>query len=132
MKNGKRSGFTMLELVFVVVIVGMLASVAIPKLNANRNDARVATELQSIAVRLQTILMKYTATSTFKLSDTDYITNICYDFTASYEDDGAIFVNVLRNDSDDLVCKETTKRAKKNHLIGEHILRVNNNVMQYE
>jgi len=127
-----RKAFTLLELVFVIVIVGMLASVALPKLRATRNDARVATELESIAVRLQTILMKYTATSTFRLSDTDYITNICYDFTASYEDDGAIFVNVIRNDSTDLVCEETERRAKKNNLVGEHILRVNNDVMQYE
>jgi prepilin-type N-terminal cleavage/methylation domain-containing protein len=131
MRNSKKA-FTLLELVFVIVIIGMLASIAIPKLQASRNDSRVALELQSIAVRLQTILMKYTATSTFRLSDTDYITNTCYDFTASYEDDGAIFVNVLRNDSVELVCEETSKRAEKNHLIGEHILRVNNNVMQYE
>ncbi len=130
--NNSRKAFTLLELTFVIVIVGILASVALPKLRATRNDARVATELESIAVRLQTILMKYTATSTFRLSDTDYITNICYDFTASYEDDGAIFVNVIRNDSDDEVCMETSKRANQNHLIGEHILRVNNDVMQYE
>ena len=131
MKNG-RSAFTLLELTFVVVIVGILASVAIPKLRATRNDARVATELESIAVRLQTILTKYTATGTFKLSDTAYITNICYDFEDSYDDNGSIYVDVLRNDSEDEVCEETSKRANQNHLVGEHILRVNNNVMQYD
>ena len=131
MKNS-RSAFTLLELVFVVVIVGMLASISIPKLQATRNDARVATELESIAVRLQTILMKYTATSTFRISDTAYITNICYNFTASYEEDGAIFVDVLRNDSNDMVCDEVTKRAEHNNLVGIHILRVDNDVMQYE
>jgi len=131
MKNS-RSAFTLLELVFVVVIVGMLASISIPKLQATRNDARVATELESIAVRLQTILMKYTATSTFRISDTAYITNICYNFTASYEEDGAIFVDVIRNDSNDMVCDEVTKRAEHNNLVGIHILRVDNDVMQYE
>jgi len=127
-----RSAFTMLELVFVVVIVGMLASIAVPKLQATRNDARVASELESIAVRLQTILTKYMATGTFKLSDTDYLTNTCYNFEDSYDDNGSIYVDVLRNDSDDPVCEETVKRAKKNNLVGEHILRVDNNVMQYD
>jgi prepilin-type N-terminal cleavage/methylation domain-containing protein len=131
MKNSRKA-FTLLELTFVIVIVGMLASVAIPKLMATKNDARVAGELKSIAVRLQTILTKYTATGTFRLSDTDYITNTCFDFKDSYTDEGAIYVNVIRNDSKDVICKETEKRAKQNHLVGEHILRLDHNFVQYE
>ena len=37
-----RKSFTMIELVFVIVILGILASVAIPKLIATRNDAHIA------------------------------------------------------------------------------------------
>lgn len=35
----KRNAFTMIELVFVIVILGILAAVAIPKLAATRDDA---------------------------------------------------------------------------------------------
>lgn len=38
----KRNAFTMLELVFVIVVIGILASVAVTKLAATRDDAEIA------------------------------------------------------------------------------------------
>ena len=35
----KRNAFTMLELVFVIVVIGILSAVAIPKFSQNRDDA---------------------------------------------------------------------------------------------
>jgi type II secretory pathway pseudopilin PulG len=35
----KKSAFTMIELIFIIVVLGILASIAIPKLAATRDDA---------------------------------------------------------------------------------------------
>jgi len=43
-----RKAFTMIELIFVIVILGILAAVAVPKLAATRGDANVASAAQNI------------------------------------------------------------------------------------
>jgi general secretion pathway protein G len=40
----KHSGFTLIELVFVIVVLGILASVAVPRLSGVQDDATVAVE----------------------------------------------------------------------------------------
>ena len=44
-----KKAFTMIELVFVIVILGILAAVAVPKLAATRDDAKVSKIAQNIA-----------------------------------------------------------------------------------
>ena len=44
-----RKAFTMLELIFVIVLMGILSAVAIPKFAANRNDAVIAKAKSTIS-----------------------------------------------------------------------------------
>ncbi|MGP1450640.1 MAG: type II secretion system protein [Wolinella sp.] len=50
-----RSGFTMIELVFIIVILGILASVAVPKMAASREDAKIVSVKQDIGTITQAI-----------------------------------------------------------------------------
>ncbi len=53
--NGKKSGFTLVELMVVAVIVAILAAVAIPLMSGNRNRA-IATEAESGLGTIRTAL----------------------------------------------------------------------------
>lgn len=51
-----KSAFSMIELVFVIVIIGIIASIAIPKLSITRSDAQyivVQSDIQTILSTVQ-------------------------------------------------------------------------------
>ena len=58
MSTNKRSGFSMIELVFVIVILGVLAAVAVPRFVATRTDAQVATARSDMASAQKAIVAK--------------------------------------------------------------------------
>ena len=60
-----RKGFTMIELIFVIVILGVLASVAIPRLAATRDDAEVAKAATNLTTAVSDITAYYTAKGKF-------------------------------------------------------------------
>ncbi len=60
-----KKGFTMIELIFVIVILGILAAVAIPKLAATRDDANVAKAATDIATAVNDLGAYYTAQGSF-------------------------------------------------------------------
>ncbi len=70
-----RRGFTMIELIFVIVILGILAAVAIPKLAATRDDAKISKGLSEISTALNDFGAYYTSRGSFSNTLAD-MTNV--------------------------------------------------------
>jgi len=56
--RGYKSGFTMTELIFVVVIIGILASIAIPRFSATRDDALISKARNTVATIRNALAME--------------------------------------------------------------------------
>ena len=71
-----KKGFTMIELIFVIVILGILASVAIPRLAATREDAAISATVANIRTLLGDINSYYAVKGSFTGAKWNEITNV--------------------------------------------------------
>ena len=71
-----KKGFTMIELIFVIVILGILASVAIPRLAATREDAEISAAVANLRTLVSDATAYYTAKGEFGSAKWSEITNV--------------------------------------------------------
>ena len=78
-----KKGFTMIELIFVIVILGILASVAIPRLAATREDAEISATVANLRTLVSDATAYYTAKGEFGSAKWSEITNVPLENAAS-------------------------------------------------
>ena len=60
-----KKGFTMIELIFVIVVLGILATIAIPLLHGTREDAEISTTAANLRTLVSDVSAYYTVKEGF-------------------------------------------------------------------
>ena len=73
-----RAGWTMIELIFILIVIGILAALAIPKLAATRDDAKLSADVSNMNICLRSTAANYTATHINDINITSCNNVVCY------------------------------------------------------
>jgi len=137
-----RKAFTMIELIFVIVIIGILASVAVPRLAATRDDAKIAKTVSNLKTLLYDSFSFYVSQggNIWKTSKWENVTDtldsvqgatatlnspvklygedgvVCFTITPKTDSNGTV-LTVLSNNSNDVICSKAQVLAKESGVI---------------
>jgi prepilin-type N-terminal cleavage/methylation domain-containing protein len=112
-----KNAFTMIEVIFVIVIIGILSSVAIPMFSSNRNDAVGARLALSLAQCVEVSGGMYMKDQSFDLSSP-----ACNDVTVGHNcfgltpDDASGVLNVKNTVTSNKACIEAQRIATENRM----------------
>ena len=117
-----KKGFTMIELIFVIVILGILAAVAIPKLNATRDDAEIAKAATNLSTAVNDLTAYYTAQGKFD-ADMKKMTNVQLD-SGAFKIKGTTCVTITAPATGSKIIVTSSAEGAKNDSVCNKVLKL--------
>lgn len=112
-----KNAFTMIELIFVIIIIGIVAAIGVPKLAVARNDASASVIATRLSNCIHLASKGYLMDNAFDVNDSncvEIVTNInCYILTAD-DVNGTLNVKDVANATNE--CKSGQAITLKNKL----------------
>jgi len=82
----KKNAFSMIELVFVIVVLGILAAIAVPKMSATRTDAQITKGRADVSA-IRSSIVSERQTRIIK-GDSDWINSLSSSTTTLFDGNG--------------------------------------------
>lgn len=76
--SSMRPGWTMIELIFILIVIGILAAIAVSKLTATRDDAKLSADVSNMNICIRSVAANYTATGVMNINLTSCNNVNCY------------------------------------------------------
>lgn len=112
-----QKAFTMIELIFVIVIIGILASIAIPRLAATRDDAKVVKIVQSGVQAVHNLGISFASKNDFSNYTIAQANQEAECFTLSATSDGNVTIHLKPTCVNSNVRNAVIELASKNGLL---------------
>lgn len=119
-----RKAFTLIELIIVVIIIGILASIAIPQFNKTMERSRIA-EASAVLGALRGAQLRY------KLENTNYATDYTKldidtpNYDGSGNPNGKFFTYNVANAAEGTTATTIATAQRKSSQYGQYILNIN-------
>ncbi len=111
--QNSRPAYTVIEFIFIILIIGLLGAMAIPKLAATRDDAKLSTDISNMARCINEAGSKYAATDVDMAAGDSVACDAVKCFNITYGSDGSNFI-VTTNPGAASYCSEVDE-------VGSHL-----------
>ncbi|MBU1669076.1 type II secretion system GspH family protein [bacterium] len=128
-----RKAFTLIEVIFIITVLGILFSVAFPKLMTSREDAKIAVALAEMGMVVSEISSYYTTTGEFtsNIGEMTRVKNLSYTTEWNLTTEEGILTYLTSDTNNNLEeCVSISLKNREGNVTVSNVVDINSAVCQ--